>query len=602
MDAQTPVEPISEAVTETITDVKPADASAAAKESKLMKLLMAYRFSLLVVFIFTLIASLITLFLPRIMSSGIEAYISGSSDTNTFVLQYGGAIAAILVFSYLQNIVQVWTAERVGRSLRDRTIDKISRLNFLTVMKFTSAKLLTNLTSDIDAIKMFISQGIATMLSAAITLVGAAIFLLSIDWRLGLAVLALIPLIGVVFMVIFSKVGKLFERAQIVIDSLNRVINENIVGASIVRVLNSQMVEYQKFITVNSEARTVGVQILSMFAALIPIINFLANGTAIVILVVGGNFVLEETLNFGDFVSFNSYVGLLIYPIFVIGFTSSMIARAGASLNRIYEVLDAPEEEVIGQVRAEIAGQIELHKVTLDYEEKHVLKELNFEIAERSRTAIIGPTAAGKTQLMNLISGLLLPTTGEIKIDGRNVSDYDQQKLHEQIGMVFQDSLLFNTTIRENIAFSDSVDDAELTKAIETAELTSFIQTLPNGLDTLVSERGTTLSGGQKQRIMLARALALNPKILLLDDFTARVDAVTQKRILENIQKNYPNITIVAITQKIASVQDYDQIILIMEGELVSRGTHVELLKSSPEYMQIFNSQQSTNEYELQIK
>jgi ATP-binding cassette, subfamily B, bacterial len=602
MDAQTPVEPISEAVTETITEVKPADAQAAAKDNKLMKLLAGYRISLFVVFLFTLTASLITLFLPRIMSSGIEAYIGGASDTSTFVFQYGGAIAAILVFSYFQNVVQVWIAERVGRSLRDRTIDKISRLNFLTVMKFTSARLLTNLTSDIDGIKMFISQGIATMISAAITLVGAAIFLLAIDWRLGLAVLTLIPLIGVVFMVIFSKVGKLFERAQSIIDSLNRVINENVVGAPIVRVLNSQAVEFDKFITVNTEARNVGVQIMRMFAALIPVINLLANGTAIVILVIGGNFVLDTSLKFGDFVSFNSYVGMLIYPIFVIGFTSSMIARAGASLTRIYEVLDAPEEEVIGQVRAEIAGQIELKNVTLSYEEKQVLKELSFEVPAKSRTAIIGPTAAGKTQLMNLISGLLLPTTGEIKIDGRYVSDYDQKFLHDQIGMVFQDSLLFNSTIRENIAFSDSVDDAELVKALATAELADFIKTLPNGLDTLVSERGTTLSGGQKQRIMLARALALNPKVLLLDDFTARVDAVTQKRILENIQQNYPNITIISITQKIASVQDYDQIILVMEGELIAKGTHAELLKKSSEYMQIFNSQQSTNEYELQIK
>jgi ATP-binding cassette subfamily B protein len=197
-----------------------------------------------------------------------------------------------------------------------------------------------------------------------------------------------------------------------------------------------------------------------------------------------------------------------------------------------------------------------------------------------------------------LLTGLLTPSKGEIFIDGKNINEYDKESLHSQVGFVFQDSILFNLSLRENIAFSNVAGDAYLDKAIKTAELEDFIDTLPEKLDTIVSERGTSLSGGQKQRIMLARALALNPKILLLDDFTSRVDNRTEAKILSNIAKNYPDLTLISVTQKIQSVEHYDQIVLLMEGEVLAKGTHEELIKSSTEYVQIYDSQKSMNQYE----
>ena len=217
-----------------------------------------------------------------------------------------------------------------------------------------------------------------------------------------------------------------------------------------------------------------------------------------------------------------------------------------------------------------------------------------------TKTAIIGPTAAGKTQLIHLLSGLTAPTSGTILFDNIPLSDLDKQSLHKQMGLVFQDSVIFNMSLRENIAFNSNVSEEDLQKAIESAELADFIATQPEGLETTVSERGSSLSGGQKQRIMLARALSLNPQVLLLDDFTARVDTSTEQRILENIQKNYPHTTLISVTQKIASIEQYDQIILLMEGEILGKGTHKELMHTSPEYVQIYNSQRSTNNYEVQ--
>ena len=277
---------------------------------------------------------------------------------------------------------------------------------------------------------------------------------------------------------------------------------------------------------------------------------------------------------------------------------SNVIAQAQASYDRISLVLKAPVEKRTGGLKAILTGNMEVKNVTVNFGEKAALKDVSFSIQGKSRTAIIGPTAAGKTQLHYLMTGLLEPTNGEINFDEKNINEYDKSILHSQVGFVFQDSVMFNLSLRENIAFSNTVKDKYLKKAIATAELNDFIDALPEKLDTLVSERGTSLSGGQKQRIMLARALALNPKILLLDDFTARVDANTEKKILANVAQNYPELTLISVTQKIAPIEHYDQIILLMEGELLAKGTHKKLLNTSPEYAQIYQSQRSISQYE----
>ena len=321
---------------------------------------------------------------------------------------------------------------------------------------------------------------------------------------------------------------------------------------------------------------------------------------ALTILALGGHFVINGSMSLGNFAAFNSYLSMLIFPILIIGFMSNVIAQATASYQRISNVIETPERPETGTITKDLKGDIELQKVNLLYGQIPVLKNISFTVDAGSKTAIIGPTAAGKTQLLYLLTGLTGLSSGTIKFDGHSIEEYNSGVFHKQVGFVFQDSIMFNMSIRENIAFSDTVTDESLAKAIDTAELKNFIDALPGKLNTIVSERGSSLSGGQKQRIMLARALALNPKILLLDDFTARVDNNTEKKILENIQNNYPGLTLVSVTQKISSVEHYDQIILLMQGELIAEGKHEELIHSSPEYVQMINSQKSTSNYELQ--
>jgi ATP-binding cassette, subfamily B, bacterial len=377
------------------------------------------------------------------------------------------------------------------------------------------------------------------------------------------------------------------------------VISDSILGSTLIRLLNTQQLEYTKFLAANTEAKNIGLETLRLFAAMIPAIGFATNLATVIILGLGGHFVIAGSMSLGDFTAFNSYLFILIFPIILIGFMSNVIAQASASFERIGTLLNAPEEPKKGGLDGDLRGDIAVQNVSLAFGEKLALRNVSFEAKAGTRTAIIGPTAAGKTQLLYLLIGLLQPTSGEVTYDGEPIDAYNKEVLHRQAGLVFQDGVMFNLTLRENIAFSNTTAAKDLEKAIATAELTDFFGSLPEGLDTVISERGTSLSGGQKQRVMLARALALNPRVLLLDDFTARVDATTERAILKNVRENYPGLTLISVTQKIAPVMDYDQIVLLMEGEVLASGTHQQLMEVSPEYVQLFDSQRSTSVYEI---
>jgi ATP-binding cassette subfamily B protein len=567
--------------------------------ARLMALLKPYKGLIALLLALTLIANSLNLVVPQLISRTIDAWMHGQFVMRAIVEQFLAVGLGVFILTYLQSVVQTYAAERVAKDMRTRLAAKISTQSFAWVEGITPAKLLTNLTSDVDSVKMFVSMAIATIIASLFLIVGASVLLLSINWRLGLGILGIVPFIAITFQLVLRKVRTLFKRGQEAVDWLNRVISESIMGAPLIRLLNTQHLEYEKFLAANTEAKDIGLSILRLFASLIPAITLATNLAMVVILALGGHFVIVGGMTLGQFTAFNSYLAILIFPIILIGFMSNVIAQAGASYMRIGMVLGAQEEPKSGRAVSALRGDVGMNDITLAFGEKKVLKGVSFAAPAGTRTAIIGPTAAGKTQLLYLLIGLLKPASGAITYDGEPIDDYDKESLHQHVGFVFQDSVMFNLTLRENIAFSNTVEDKDIEKAIQTAELNDFLAGLPQGLDTIVSERGTSLSGGQKQRVMLARALALNPSVLLLDDFTARVDSRTEQAILENVRRNYPGITLISVTQKIASVADYDQIILLMEGEVLATGTHHELMTTSPEYVQLYDSQRSTSHYEL---
>jgi len=566
----------------------------------LSTLLKPYRGFITLLVLLALISNAFNLWLPKIIAATIDSFTNHpeAGIRRPLVIEFLWAVIGSFVFAYLQSIVQTYTSEKVARDLRTRLSEKISRQSFEFLQQTTSSKLLTNLTADVDSIKSFVSQAIVSIASSLVVIIGASILMLGINWKLGLIVIAIIPIIGITFFVVLKKVRALFLKSREVIDTLNKVINESILGAAIIRVINSMQLEYNKFMEANKKALGIGLGILRLFASLIPVIVFTSNLATLAILALGGHYVIGGSMSLGDLVAFNNYLAMLVFPILIIGFMSNVIAQASASYTRISSVLNAPDPVETGTIKKQLEGTIAVKNVTLSYKEKNVLKDISFTVPAGSRTAIIGPTAAGKTQLLQLLTALTRPNSGAIEFDGHPIAEYEKETFHKQIGFVFQDSIIFNMSIRENIAFNEAVTEESLQKAIATAELRDFIDALPDKLETVVSERGASLSGGQKQRIMLARALAINPRVLLLDDFTARVDASTEQKILENVRRNYPGTTLLSVTQKIASIEDYQQIILLMEGEIIAAGTHAELMNTCPEYVQIYQSQRSTSHYE----
>jgi len=547
----------------------------------------------------TLLVNALYLVIPKLIAWAIDSNTAGRFRVEGIAIVFGVVLAGIFVFACFQSIAQTYTSALVARELRNRVAAKISGQDHAYVQRVGVPRILTNLTSDIDAIRRFVASAIVSMVSSAFVSVGAGALMFAIAPALALSVLLVVLVVGAVYLVVFRGVANLVVRSRAAIDALNGVINESIVGAALVRLLNSQQSEREKFLAVNSAALDVSLGVNRLVAGLVPVTALGTSLATLVILTLGGRFVVFGRLSLGDFVAFNSYVALLVAPIFVVGALGDVVAQASAAYGRVAAMLTAPPLARGGEITAPLRGDVAVSHLTLKIGARTVLDDVSFHAPARTRTAILGPTGAGKTLLLDALAGLIRPQSGEILFDGAHIDRYDLAALHKQIGLVFQGSAMFNLTLRENIAFSEAVDDERVTKAIETAELAGFVATLPDGLDTPVSERGTSLSGGQKQRVMLARALALGPRILVLDDFTARVDTRTEERILANVRKNYPDVTLIAVTQKIEPVEDYDNIVLLMEGQVLAQGTHAELMQRSPEYRQIYDSQQSTNDYEL---
>src|SRR5215831_19368594 len=524
------------------------------KGPNLLGLLKPYRPLVALLALMTILGNALNLAVPKVVSRAIDAYTQGQLVLRLVVAPLTINDVGIFPIQYLQNMTQTLASQRDVQNVRTRLIDKISRQDHAFIQQVTPATLLTNLTSDVDAVKMFVSLAVASLISSVFLIIGASILLLSINWKLALAVLTVLPIIGVTFNVVLGRVRKLFVQGQQAIDRLNKVINESILGSALIRLMNSQHHEYEKFVAASGAARDISLSILRLFAALIPVITFSVNLATLMILTMGGRFVIRGSMSLGDFSAFNGYLSILIFPVILIGFMSNVMAQAGASYMRLSMVLNAPEKKDEGTLVADLRGDIAVRNVDVTLGAKSILKDVSFEAKAGTRTAVIGPTAAGKTQLLYLLTGLLKATSGSVDYDGRNIDDYQKERLHGQIGLVFQDTIVFNLTLRENIAFSKTVTDDDLEKAIATAEL---------------------------------------------NDFIARVDSTSERQILENVRRNYPGITVLSVTQKIAAVEDYDQIVLLMEGEVLASGTHSHLLETSPEYVQIYDSQRSTSHYEL---
>ena len=368
----------------------------AEKRAGLFSVLRPYWGIVIILIIMALAGSAINLLIPKIIARAIDAFSDNSFRAGTVISEFLIAAAGIFIFTFLQGVLQTFTAERVAKDLRNKMAEKLSHQTYSFILSSNPSKLLTNMTSDMDSVKMFVAQAFVTIISSLFVIIGASVLLIMINWKLALAVLLIVPVIATAFFIVFRKVRVIFRKSREVIDALNRIINESILGAALIRVLNSQQPENQKFLEKNMESRDLGLSIVRLFSVLVPIIMFVSNVAVVIILALGGHFVVAGSLTLGNFAAFNSYLIMLIFPVMMIGFMSNIIAAATASYGRIRQVLDEPPPAESGTVSSGIRGDISLKNISLSYGKKPVLKNISFSVKAGSNTAIIGPYCSRK--------------------------------------------------------------------------------------------------------------------------------------------------------------------------------------------------------------
>ena len=500
-------------------------------------------------------------------------------------------------FTFLQGYLSARASQGVAYDLRNALYQKIQKLSFSYHDRAQTGQLLTRATNDVERVRMFVGMGFVQLLSAVLMIIGSLALLFSLDWQLALIMLVIMALAMVVFAQFARRARPLFTKVQQKLSALNTVLQENLAGIRVVKAFAREPFERERFAAVNQELLEQSVQVGKMLAAAISLIFLIANLGTLAVIWVGGLEVIGGRLTIGELVAFNNYVMMAMFPMFMLGMIMAMISQAGASAERVFEILDA-QSEVVEKPDATplppIQGRVAFEGVYFRYfgSGEYVLKNVSF-VAEPGQTiALLGATGSGKSTIINLIPRFYDVTEGRVTIDGYDVRDVTLQSLRSQIGIVLQETTLFTGTIRENIAYGrPEATMEEIIAAAKAAEAHDFIMSFADGYDTQVGERGVTLSGGEKQRIAIARALLMNPRILILDDSTSSVDFETEYRIQQALERLMAGRTSFVIAQRIATVLNADQILVLDGGEIVARGTHEELIRESPIYAEIYASQ-----------
>lgn len=505
--------------------------------------------------------------------------------------------AARGIFAFGQNFLSQALSENIAFDLRNDIFTKIQRLSFSYHDKNRTGQLMIRATDDVERLRGFIGMGLLMALQALILLVGTLIILLLTNVRLTLVVLPVLPLALIVFMYFGSIAQPLFVEVQKRLGRVNTTLQENLAGLKVVKAFTSEAREEKKFHEGIDSLLEQRIKVSRIFSFLFPFIFLIANLGQAAVLYFGGRQIIEGTLTLGEWQKFSLYLVYVFLPMGQLGFIISLMAQAAASADRIFEILDA-KNDVENREGAldliDVNGQVEFRDVTFRYfaGSEAVLSHINF-VAEPGETvALLGATGSGKSTIINLIPRFYDASEGQVLIDGHDVRDVTLESLRQRIGIVLQETVLFSGTIRENIAFGrpDATDEA-VEAAARAAAAHDFIRAFPQGYDTPVGERGATLSGGQKQRIAIARALLLDPHILILDDSTSSVDLNTEYEIQKALDHLMQGRTSFVIAQRISTVLNADKILVLDKGQIVAQGTHEELMENSAVYAEIYHSQ-----------
>jgi ATP-binding cassette subfamily B protein len=552
-------------------------------------------------FVALLVASAASLATPQLIRIAIDDGIAPRS-LSVILLAVGGLAAAALLrglFQFLQGYLAERASQGVAYDLRNDLFARIERLGFSYYDRVETGQLVTRLTSDVEQIRTFSGSGVVQLAAAAVMLLGTTALLFSLNWRLALVALAIVPVIFVLLLRFVRRIGPLFRGVQQTLGRLNSVLQEDLAGIRVIRTFAREDYESSRYRSVNDELLEKNLTTVRTFSNNFPFVFLLANLGTLAIVLFGGLQVIGGSLTIGELVAFNTYLGFLLFPILTIGFLAAGISRAGASSQRVFEVLDAPlevQDAPDAVTLPPISCRVGFDSVSFRYpgDEREILQNISFAAEPGQTVAILGTTGSGKSTLVNLIPRFYDVTSGSVKLDGHDVRDVTLASLRSQIGIVMQSPLLFSGSVRDNIAYGrPNATPEEVEAAARAARADEFIQGLPEGYDTVIGERGIGLSGGQRQRIAIARALLIDPRLLILDDSTSAVDAETEAAIQESLDRLMRDSyrTVFVIAQRASTVRDADQILVLDKGEVAAMGTHEELLSTSELYNEILGSQ-----------
>ena len=551
-----------------------------------------------------IIEAMCELALPSIANSVYEMVKSATGDPTNLKLKIGKIGLLMLIMAGIGlagGLMTMKTSSVVSQKfsyrLRKAMYDKISSFSFKNIDTFSTSSLTTRLTNDVTMLQNTVMMGLRILVRAPALLIVSAVFAFSINAKLSMILLILFPIMIIIIAVILKFGFPMFQKMQKKIDNINRVVQENLIGIRVVKAYVREDREKDKFHNASNELAKQGSKASGLIITVMPVMMLLMNFVIIYIYYKGSVDASKELMNVGQISVLANYIIQVLMNIMMVSMLMLQITRAKACGDRVVEVLDT-DVDIVNPENAfkptDPKGEIEFKNVSFGYNDGiDILSGISFKAKPGSIVGIIGSTGCGKSSLVNLIPRLYDVTGGEILVDGVNVKNYDLEALRELTGVVLQKNVLFTGTIKENIKWGNpNATDEEIIAACKAAQAHDFIMSQPDGYDTVLAQGGLNLSGGQKQRLCIARAIIKQPKILILDDSTSAVDTATEAKIRECFYNELKETTVLIIAQRISSVAEADEIVVLDDGKIDSIGTHDELMQTSEIYQEIYKTQQ----------
>ena len=544
------------------------------------------------------------LLLPLVMSEIVDTAIP-TGDVG-YIFKMGLvmlALAGVAMFcGVFASKYAAFASQGFGANLRQCLFDKVQEFSFADIDRFSSASLITRMTNDVNAMTMMLAMGLRMLVRAPVMLVAALCISFTLNAKLALVLVVVIPLMLIAVGGLMFICTRLFETMQKKIDNLNNTLQENLVAIRVVKIFVRADYERKKFKKSNDELMDAALAVGLRIIAILPIMMLAMNGATVAVLYFGGRMVMNATFDLGQLQAFINYIVQILMSVMMVAMSLLQLSRAQACAHRINEVLSTEpsvedKPEAGKQVLPAPKGEVEFRDVSFKYVATgtgdDVLSHISFDVKPGQFVAIVGGTGTGKSSLVNLIPRFYDVTGGAVLLDGVDVRDYPLEELRSRIGMVLQTNVLFTGTIRENLKWGkEDATEEEIIQAAKDAQAYDFIMALPDGFDTMLTQGGTNVSGGQKQRLCIARAMLRKPAVLILDDSTSAVDSATEAAIRESFAKNLKDTTVIIIAQRITSVSGADQIIIMDDGKVHASGSHEELLATCEAYREICESQE----------